>query len=296
MKKNKIKKAVLPVAGLGTRFLPATKAIPKEMLPVLDKPVIQYAIEEAMDAGIEEFIFVTGRGKVMIEDHFDISYELESHLSIKNKVLDIIRKGMPKPGKAFFTRQQHPKGLGHAIYCAKSFLNNEPFIVILPDEFLKSTDMCLKNMIDIYNKTEDIDLLVAVLQVSSDKISKYGVLGGVVNINDHLVSAKSVVEKPKKEEAPSDLAIIGRYILHSNIFDILENQEIGIGDEVQLTDSILGFMNKFNKNLFGYLYRGERYDCGSPIGLMEASLRVGISDVRYKKDIIALLKDIVKDY
>ncbi|MDR0483656.1 MAG: UTP--glucose-1-phosphate uridylyltransferase [Alphaproteobacteria bacterium] len=289
--KKKIRKAVFPVAGLGTRFLPATKVIPKEMMPVFNKPIVQYAVEEAMSAGIEEFIFVTGRGKVMIEDHFDISYELEHHLvnNNKNHYKEIISQGIPKPGKAFFTRQQFPMGLGHAIWCAKALINNEPFAVLLPDEYLKSSPTCLANMVDVYNNQADIEMILAYQEVAWSSVSSYGILNtGNKTSKNSLVEVNSVVEKPLAEEAPSNYAIIGRYILQPSIFEHLEKSHKGVGGEIQLTDSIEKIIP--SHKTVGYEYVGERFDCGNPLGLLEASIEVGLDHPEYSEKI----KDIIK--
>lgn len=277
MNKPKIRKAVLPVAGLGTRFLPATKVLPKEMMIILNKPVIQYVVEEAMNAGIEEFIFVTGRGKVIIEDHFDISYELEQHLDKNNKqdYKELIKKGIPKPGKAFFTRQQHPMGLGHAVWCAQALVEDEPFAVLLPDEFLGLNSICLKEMIDIYDNTT-ADMVLAVQEVSWDDVSSYGIVRTTQNKTqgDNLI-VESLIEKPTQEKAPSNLAIIGRYILQPSIFKHLEKAQKGVGGEIQLTDSIDSCINEYTTA--AYLYKNKRFDCGNPLGLLEASLDVALS-------------------
>lgn len=291
IEKKKIKKAVFPVAGLGTRFLPATKVMPKEMMPIFNKPIVQYAVEEAMDAGIEEFIFVTGRGKVIIEDHFDISYELESHLDKNNKTSykDLITRGIPKPGKAFFTRQQYPLGLGHAIYCARALINDEPFAVLLPDEYLHSDVSCLKAMIDVYNST-DAEILLAVQEVPLENVSSYGILDiGNNKANNNMVKVSNVIEKPSKEEAPSNYAIIGRYILQPSIFEHLEQHNKGVGGEIQLTDSMAKILNQYHS--YGYIYDGDRFDCGSPLGLLEASIEVALSHGDISTKVLDMLKN-----
>ncbi len=293
--KKKITKAVFPVAGLGTRFLPATKVLPKEMLPLFNKPIIQYAVEEAMDAGIEELIFVTGRGKVLIEDHFDISYELDDHLEKRNKFdfKKLLAKGIPGPGKAFFTRQQHPYGLGHAIYCAKSLIGNEPFAVLLPDEYLTSNIPCLKNMLSIYNQTKEDSNIIAVQQVPIENISSYGVVkpknsDSLETSDKSYFSISNLIEKPSKNQAPSDFAVIGRYILQPSIFDYLENSDIGIGGEIQLTDSIDKSIEKHNT--YAYIFNGKRFDCGNPLGLFAASLDVALK-TDYKNEILKLIQE-----
>lgn len=289
--KKKIKKAVFPVAGLGTRFLPATKVVPKEMMPVFNKPIVQYAVEEAMSAGIEEFIFVTGRGKVIIEDHFDISYELEHHLENNNKqhYKEMITQGIPKPGKAFFTRQQYPMGLGHAIWCAKALINDEPFAVLLPDEYLRSSPTCMKDMVDIYNKEEEVEMMLAYQEVPWSNVSSYGILNtGNKKSENSLVKVNSVVEKPLSEDAPSNYAIIGRYILQPTIFDYLEKSQRGVGGEIQLTDSIEKIIPQYNT--YGFEYSGNRFDCGNPLGLLEASIEVGLNHPEYSEKIMEIMK------
>jgi UTP--glucose-1-phosphate uridylyltransferase len=292
--KQKIRKAVFPVAGLGTRFLPATKVLPKEMLPVFNKPIVQYAVEEAMEAGIEEFIFVTGRGKVIIEDHFDISYELEQHLTNNNKqsYKDLITEGIPKPGKAFFTRQQYPLGLGHAVWCAKALLNDEPFAVLLPDELLKAKEGCLKSMVNAYNNT-DADMILAVNEVPWHKVSSYGIVDTSDNIDTtKFVHINSVVEKPTQDKAPSNLAIIGRYILQPDIFEYLEKAHRGVGGEIQLTDSIEKVIA--HKKTYGFVYEGARYDCGNPLGLLEASIDVALSNPNFSSKVQDIINSKVK--
>jgi UTP--glucose-1-phosphate uridylyltransferase len=294
MIKKPIKKAVFPVAGLGTRFLPATKVMPKEMMPIFNKPIVQYAVEEAMDAGIEEFIFVTGRGKVIIEDHFDISYELESHLDKNNKSAykDMITQGIPKPGKAFFTRQQYPLGLGHAIFCARALLNDEPFAVLLPDEYLHSTPSCLKSMIDLYNSS-DYEMILATQEVEWSRVSSYGILDTKQNqLKNKLIQVEDIVEKPSSNEAPSNYAVIGRYILQPSIFEYLQKEHKGVGGEIQLTDSIAKSIS--SHKTAGYLYDGKRFDCGNPLGLLEASIEVALEDKKITDKVLTMLKSKIK--
>lgn len=294
--KKKVRKAVFPVAGLGTRFLPATKVMPKEMMPVFNKPIVQYAVEEAMEAGIEEFIFVTGRGKVIIEDHFDISYELESHLDRNNKVSykELITQGIPNAGKAFFTRQQYPLGLGHAIYCAKAFINDEPFAILLPDEYLHSDVSCLKSMVDIYNNS-DAEILLGVQEVPLENVSSYGILDiGNNKPNNNMVKINNVVEKPSKEEAPSNYAIIGRYILQPSVFEHLEQQNKGVGGEIQLTDSMAKILDQHKS--YGFIYNGDRFDCGNPLGLLEASIEVALGNTDISAKVLNMLKNKVAKF
>lgn len=269
-----MKKAVFPVAGLGTRFLPATKALPKEMLPLVDKPLIQYALEEARDSGIEEFIFVTGRGKTAIEDHFDQAFELEAMLEQRHKTeeLDVLASIALPPGSITYTRQQVPMGLGHAVWCARHLIGDEPFAVLLADDFIRSTKPCLKQMIEAYTDGN----MVAVMDVDPEHVSKYGILDVKQEIGG-LLHAQGVVEKPKISEAPSTSAVIGRYILDSRIMGFLEYQSLGAGGEIQLTDAIARML-KQNISLQGLRFTGKRYDCGSKAGFMAASLRLALEN------------------
>ena len=275
----KIRKAVFPVAGLGTRFLPATKAMPKEMLPLVDKPLIQYAVDEARAAGIEEFIFVTGRGKTAIEDHFDRCFELESLLTARHKTreLEYLQNMIMAPGCISYTRQQEPLGLGHAVWCARHFIKDEPFAVLLADDFIHGDVSCLKEMIDIYHELQGN--MAAVMQVPLDHVSRYGIMD-VENDNSIVVKGKGVVEKPQPAQAPSQLAIIGRYILDSKIFNVLDRQQQGAGGEIQLTDALQNMMT--TTPFHGVRFSGTRYDCGSKAGFMAASLAVALqrSDIR----------------
>ena len=262
-----IRKAVFPVAGLGTRMLPATKAMPKEMLPVVDKPIIQYAFEEARAAGIEHFIFVTGRGKSSIEDHFDHSYELDDTLEIKGKTAELasVTDWLPKPGELSYTRQQKPLGLGHAVWCARELVGDEPFAVLLVDELLQSDPPCLKEMVDLHHETKGN--VVSVMEVPEDHTNRYGILD--IGADDgRMVEAKGMVEKPAPENAPSRLALIGRYVLMPEVFDHLDKQETGAGGEIQLTDAMEKMLG--STPFHGLRFRGQRYDCGSRLGYMEA--------------------------
>jgi UTP--glucose-1-phosphate uridylyltransferase len=264
-----VRKAVFPVAGLGTRFLPATKALPKEMLPIVDKPLIQYAVEEAQEAGIEEFIFVTGRAKSAIEDHFDHSVELETVLRERGKEesLRSVLDWMPPPGHISYTRQQEPLGLGHAVWCARNFVSDEPFAVLLADDLILAQPGCLKQMIDAHRRVGGN--IVAVDTVPREITDQYGILD-VSKEDGALVSAKGVVEKPAPAEAPSTLAIIGRYILEPIVLTILEHQERGRGNEIQLTDAMAKTIGLIPFN--GYRFEGRRFDCGSKVGYLEANL------------------------
>lgn len=274
MTSQRIRKAVLPVAGLGTRFLPATKALPKEMLPIVDKPLIQYALEEARDSGIEEFIFVTGRGKTAIEDHFDQSFELEHLLKERHKDTDLktLQAISLAPGSITYTRQQVPLGLGHAVWCARHFIQNEPFAVLLADDFIRGNEPCLAQMIRSYKGGN----MVAITEVKPDQVSSYGILDSHHN-DGSLYEAKGVVEKPFISQAPSNLAIIGRYILDPCIFQVLETQPRGKGREIQLTDALANMLAA-GIPLRGLRFQGKRYDCGSKAGFMAASLAVALEN------------------
>lgn len=269
--KKPVRKVIFPVAGLGTRFLPATKALPKEMLPVVDRPIIHYAFEEAKASGIEQFIFVTGRNKTAIDNHFDHAYELQSTLEAKDKQkeLQLVTGWLPEPGQVFFTRQQAANGLGHAVWCARHLIGDEPFAVILPDDMILAKDKpCLKQMIEAYNEVGGN--IVATNEVARELTSQYGVIDPESH-NGNLVKARSVVEKPSPDKAPSNMAIIGRYILQPEIFDILENQDRGAGGEIQLTDAI-NTMAQNNTPTHGIVFDGTRYDCGNRLGFVEANI------------------------
>ena len=264
-----IRKAIFPVGGLGTRFLPATKSMPKEMLPVVDKPLIQYAVEEAMEAGIEEFIFVTGRGKSAIEDHFDHAYELQEMLEKRNKTaaLKVVEDSIPKPGQIAYTRQLEPLGLGHAIWCARNFVGSEPVAVLLADDLILSENGCLKQMIEAYNQVGGN--MVAFMEVEKYQTSSYGIVTPGT-IENSLIEVLDLIEKPKESEAPSNLAVIGRYILQPNIFNDLSRFEKGTGGEIQLTDSIARQVGL--EPLNGFKFDGQRFDCGSKVGFLEANI------------------------
>lgn len=266
----KVRKVVFPVAGLGTRFLPATKVIPKEMLTVVDKPVIQYAVEEAIEAGIEHFVFVTGRGKNAIEDHFDLAYELEATLKARGKTaeIEILRATRPLYGAASFVRQQEPLGLGHAVWCAREIVGNEPFALALPDMLIHGQPGCLAQMIDTYNAHGGN--IVAVEEVPHEHVNRYGVvaLGKTFDKRTHSITA--MVEKPKVEDAPSDLIISGRYILQPEIFAKLAQQKPGAGGEIQLTDSMIELLAE--QDFVAYQFDGKTYDCGDKIGYLAANV------------------------
>lgn len=284
---RKVRKAVFPVGGLGTRFLPATKAMPKEMLPVVDKPLIQYVVEEAAAAGIEEFIFVTGRGKAAIEDHFDRSYELEATLAARGKrqELDILDQIITTPGSISYTRQIEPLGLGHAVWCARHLVGNEPFAVLLADDFVHAQTPCLKQMMEAYSQHGGA--MAAVMNVPKAHVSRYGIVD-VAREENALVHVKGVVEKPSQEEAPSTLAIIGRYILPPEIFTHLETQTRGAGGEIQLTDAFMPLMAQHP--FYGYRFDGRRIDCGAKAGLIQASLAVALTRPDLRDDILSELE------
>ncbi|MEJ1994801.1 MAG: UTP--glucose-1-phosphate uridylyltransferase GalU [Limibacillus sp.] len=264
-----LRKAIFPVGGLGTRFLPATKSMPKEMLPIVDKPLIQYAVEEAKAAGIEEFIFITGRGKGAIEDHFDHSYELQETLAERGKheMLALTKEMLLEPGQVAYIRQQEPLGLGHAVWCARNVIGDEPFAVLLADDLVKSDTPCLKQMVDLWGEVGGN--LVAAMEVPREHTSRYGILD-VVEDDGRLARAKGLVEKPKPEDAPSTLSIIGRYILQPAVMKELGSQEAGAGGEIQLTDAMARTLDRVAFN--GYRFEGTRYDCGSKAGFVEATL------------------------
>lgn len=268
---TKVRKAVFPVGGLGTRFLPVTKAMPKEMLPVVDKPLIQYAVEEAAAAGIEEFIFVTGRGKTAIEDHFDHSFELEHTLRQRGKEEEYqsLSSLIKLPGSISYIRQQEPLGLGHAVWCARHLIGNEPFAILLADDFIHAHTPCLKQMIDVYEE----GVMVAVMDVEPSHVNRYGIID-IKEEHQRQVKVKAVIEKPSPDQAPSRLAIIGRYILDSEVFQHLEKQERGAGGEIQLTDALSPMIQKMPFK--GYRFEGTRYDCGSKGGLLAASITVAL--------------------
>ncbi len=271
MKHKPIRKAVFPVAGLGTRFLPATKAIPKEMLPIVDRPLIQYAVDEAREAGIEQMIFVTGRGKSAIEDHFDIAFELERTMADRGKDLSVLAPTRLGPGNCAYVRQQEPMGLGHAIWCARDIVGDEPFAVFLPDEFMHGSPGCMAQMVAAYNETGGN--VISVLEVPRDKVPSYGVIDPGAQIGA-LTQVKGLVEKPRIEDAPSNLIISGRYILQPEVMRTLENQEKGAGGEIQLTDAMAKMIG--HQPFHAVTFTGKRYDCGSKVGYVEANLAIAL--------------------
>ncbi|WP_261302570.1 UTP--glucose-1-phosphate uridylyltransferase GalU [Paenibacillus andongensis] len=275
----KVRKAIIPAAGLGTRFLPATKAMPKEMLPIVDKPTIQYIVEEAVESGIEDIIIVTGKGKRAIEDHFDISFELEQNLLEKQK-FDLLTE-VQKSSKVdiHYIRQKEPKGLGHAIWCARKFIGDEPFAVLLGDDIVRAEKPCLKQMMDQYESR--YASVIGVKHVSDEEVSRYGIVDGI-EIEKRLYSINHLVEKPKKEEAPSNLAIMGRYILTPRIFDILNNQQPGAGGEIQLTDAIAELNHL--ESVYAYEFKGMRFDVGDKLGFIQTTIDYALQreDLRYE--------------
>jgi UTP--glucose-1-phosphate uridylyltransferase len=286
-----VRKAVLPVAGLGTRFLPATKAMPKEMLTVVDRPLIQYAVEECLAAGIEEFVFVTGRNKSAIEDHFDAAYELEATLHERGKKNELkqTQDAAIKPGNAIFTRQQRPLGLGHAVWCARDWIGREPFAVLLPDELTIDSPSCTAQLVAAHDKTGGN--VVAVMEVPREQTKSYGI-AAVKAKKDGLSEITGMVEKPKPEIAPSTLAIIGRYVLMPEVFDHLDKHETGAGGEIQLTDAMAKMIG--NQPFHALTYAGQRYDCGTRLGFLEANVAVALNRDDTKAETRALLGRLLK--
>lgn len=266
-----LRKAVFPVGGLGTRFLPATKAMPKEMLPVVDRPLIQYAVDEAREAGIEQMIFVTGRGKSAIEDHFDIAYELETTLLQKGKSRDVLKQTRLSPGAVAYVRQQEPAGLGHAVWCARDIVGDEPFAVLLADDFMVGRPGCLKQMVDAYNQTGGN--FICAQEVADDQTDKYGIITPGRR-DGALTEVKGLVEKPTAGTSPSNLAVIGRYILQPEVMRVLESQEKGAGGEIQLTDAMARMIG--DQPFHGLTFAGTRYDCGDKAGYIQANIATAL--------------------
>ena len=271
-----VRKAVFPVAGLGTRFLPATKAMPKEMLPVVDRPLIQHVVDEARQAGIEHFIFVTGRNKGVIEDHFDRQIELEMTLleRQKHKILDYLNQDLPVPGSTSFTRQQEPLGLGHAVWCARELLGREPFALLLPDVLVQHQQGCLAQMIEAARGLPENSNIVAVEEVPHERVDQYGVVG-IGERNGKMFSITSMVEKPAPDRAPSNLILTGRYILQPDILDTLSRQERGTGGEIQLTDAMIQLAQ--SQPFYGLQFDGRSFDCGSKIGFLAANVSYALA-------------------
>lgn len=287
----RVRKAVIPAAGLGTRFLPATKAMPKEMLPIVDKPTIQYIIEEAIASGIEEILIITGKSKRAIEDHFDRSCELEQELEKKNnqELLSIV-KTVSEMADVHYIRQKEAKGLGHAIYCAKTFVGNEPFAVLLGDDVVHNDEIpCLKQMIDCYDKYQTS--VLGVQTVRDEDVCKYGIVDGT-QVGDRVFTVKNLVEKPSVEEAPSNVAILGRYIINSGIFDILANTKPGKGGEIQLTDALKELA--LQEDMYAYDFVGKRYDVGNKQGFLEATVETALRREDLRDEFLAYLKLVVE--
>ena len=283
-----LRKAVLPVAGLGTRFLPATKAMPKEMLTVVDKPLIQYAVEEALEAGIEQIIFVTGRNKHALEDHFDISYELEDTMKARGKSLAILDGIRQKPGSPVYIRQQQPLGLGHAVWCAREIVGDEPFAVLLPDELMAGSPGFMKQMVEAYNKVGGN--IVGALEVPDSETDKYGIISPGAR-DGRMVEVTGLIEKPAKGSAPSNLMIPGRYILQPEIMRILEGQEAGAGGEIQLTDAMAQLIGQ--QPFHGFTFDGQRYDCGDKAGYIQANLALALEREDIGPSVLAFARTLI---
>ena len=282
----KIKKAIFPVGGLGTRFLPATKSMPKEMLPVVDKPIIQSAVEEAANAGIEQFIFVTSRGKSSIENHFDHSFELENNLLSKGKkeTLKTAQEMLKIPGSFAYVRQQEPAGLGHAVWCARHLVGNEPVAVILADDLIKGSST-IKEMISNYSSGN----MLAIMDVNNQDVSSYGIISPGKTLENNMTEILGLIEKPSIEKAPSNMAVVGRYIIEPSVFKELEKQNRGTSNEIQLTDAIA---NKIGKShCYGYKFTDDRFDCGSKLGFIQANIKLSIE----RDDLSEKLKSWLKD-
>ena len=284
-----VRKAILPVGGMGTRFLPATKSMPKEMLPVVDKPLIQYAVDEAREAGIEQLIFVTGRGKTAIEDHFDHAYELQDILTRlkKTSALELVKETIPTPGQLAFIRQQEPLGLGHAVWCARHFAGEEPVAVLLADDLILNTPGCLRQMVDAYAQVGGN--MIATMEVAPEQTASYGVIDAGKS-SGQLIEVRGLVDKPKPADAPSNLAVIGRYIIQPNIFNDLARMEQGAGGEIQLTDALARQVGK--TPFHGFRFEGKRFDCGSKVGFLEANIAYAMNRV----DMAPQVQDIINTF
>ena len=282
----KIKKAIFPVGGLGTRFLPATKSMPKEMLPVVDKPIIQYAVEEAANAGIEQFIFVTSRGKSSIENHFDHSFELENNLLLKGKkeTLKTAQEMLKIPGSFAYVRQQEPAGLGHAVWCARHLVGNEPVAVILADDLIKGSNT-IKEMISNYSSGN----MLAIMDVNTQDVSSYGIISPGKTLDNNVTEILGLIEKPSIDKAPSNMAVVGRYIIEPSVFKELEKQNRGTSNEIQLTDAIANRIGK--SHCYGYKFTNDRFDCGSKLGFIQANIKLSIE----RDDLSEKLKSWLKD-
>ena len=289
--RRRVTKAIFPVAGLGTRFLPATKSVPKEIMTLVDRPLIQYAIDEAREAGIKEFIFVTSRGKSALEDYFDHAPNLERELRKKGKtdLLEVLETTYMDSGAIAYIRQHRAKGLGHAVWCARRLIANEPFAVILPDDVIASDESCLKQMVEAYQETGGS--MVAAMEVPLEKTSSYGVLDVEKDMGS-LVAVKSLVEKPDPAEAPSNLAVIGRYILTPSVLRNINKQEAGAGGEIQLTDAISREVEQGNE-VFGFRFRGQRFDCGSKAGFLQATIAFALARPDLRDELSGYLRQMV---
>ncbi|WP_141995181.1 UTP--glucose-1-phosphate uridylyltransferase GalU [Bacillus sp. B4EP4a] len=286
---KKIRKAIIPAAGLGTRFLPATKAMPKEMLPIVDKPTIQYIIEEAVASGIEDIIIVTGKGKRAIEDHFDNAFELENNLMEKNKFELLEKVQAPSKVDIHYIRQKEPKGLGHAVWCARKFIGNEPFAVLLGDDIVQAETPCLKQLMNEYDKT--LSSVIGVQTVPEEDTHRYGIVDPS-NQNGRRYEVTNFVEKPARGTAPSNLAIMGRYIFTPEIFMFLEKQELGAGGEIQLTDAI----QKLNEiqRVFAYDFDGKRFDVGEKIGFIQTTIEFALNDITLKNEVLEFIENLLE--
>ncbi|MFE4142777.1 UTP--glucose-1-phosphate uridylyltransferase GalU [Peribacillus sp. YIM B13472] len=286
---KKVRKAIIPAAGLGTRFLPATKAMPKEMLPIVDKPTIQYIIEEAVASGIEDIIIVTGKGKRAIEDHFDNAFELENNLMEKNKFELLEKVQAPSKVDIHYIRQKEPKGLGHAVWCARKFIGNEPFAVLLGDDIVQAETPCLKQLMNEYDKT--LSSVIGVQTVPEEETHRYGIVDPS-NQNGRRYEVTNFVEKPANGTAPSNLAIMGRYIFTPEIFMFLEKQELGAGGEIQLTDAI----QKLNEiqRVFAYDFEGKRFDVGEKLGFIQTTLEFALNDITLKDDVLEFIENLLE--
>ncbi|HTS39682.1 MAG TPA: UTP--glucose-1-phosphate uridylyltransferase GalU [Xanthobacteraceae bacterium] len=284
-----IRKAIFPVAGLGTRFLPATKAMPKEMLPVVDRPLIQHVVDEAREAGIEHFIFVTGRNKGVIEDHFDRQFELELTLNERGKRAELaaLERDLPSAGQTSFTRQQSPLGLGHAVWCARELIGNEPFALLLPDVLVQNPRGCLAQMIEAYNALNETANIIAVEEVPPERVHMYGVVG-VGKPKGKAFAITRMIEKPSRNEAPSNLIITGRYILQPEILNILTHQTTGAGGEIQITDAMIALAKQ--QPFYGLKFEGRSFDCGSKIGFLTANVAYALA----REDIAPALRNEIK--
>jgi len=283
-----VRKAVFPVAGLGTRFLPATKAIPKEMLPIIDRPLIQYAVDEAREAGIEQLIFVTGRGKTAIVEHFDHAFELEATMRERQKDMELLEPTRILPGNLLAVRQQVPLGLGHAIWCARAIVGDEPFAIFLPDELMIGSPGCMKQMVEAYNEVGGN--LISVLEVPREEVSSYGVIAPGERKGD-LTEVLGLVEKPKTEDAPSNLIISGRYILQPEVMRTLENQDKGSGGEIQLTDAMARMIGQ--QPFHAVTFHGRRFDCGSKVGFVEATIALALERPDMAEEVRAMLQRVL---